>query len=729
MCAKNAFSTGTKVQKGPLSLVRAPLPYRFLEFKGRHRTVFSIAPAFGNIYPYKVSNQIKIQLPDGSVREVPSGTSPLDIANSISPRLAAVVVVARIKPLEPVAATTTEAALEASEEAMYSGHAPQAERVVDLTTPLTEDVSLELLKENDPAALRVVRHSAAHVMATAILELFPETKLGHGPATDSGFFYDVYREVPFTEADLAAIEARMAEVVARDERFERVEETRDQALADYTAHGEFMKVHFIERFTKEGEAISLYKNGNFTDFCRGPHVPSTARVKAFKLTSLAGAYWLGDEKNQQLQRLYGTAFFNTKDLDAHFKHLEEIKARDHRVLGKQLDLFSIQEVAGAGLIFWHPKGGLIRKIMEDWMREECIHRGYHMVFTPHIMRRELWKISGHEEVYSENMYPPMELDDAEYRLKPMNCPGHILIYKNSPKSYRDLPQRYAELGNVYRYERSGTMHGLLRVRGFTQDDAHIFCTRDQINSEIEGCLDFAEAVLKTFGFKEYRVELSTHQPGNSDFIGTPEEWAQAEGALHSVLTSRGLTFQTFPGEAAFYGPKIDVKLVDVLGRLWQLSTVQFDFKLPQRFELEYTGEDGGKHQPVMVHRALFGSVERFFGVLIEHYAGAFPMWLAPVQVGLVPISEKHLDYAKTVQQRLEAAGLRVELDASNNKMQGKIRDFGVQKVPFILIMGDKESATDSVSVRVRAKGDEGSVTIDAFIERAKALVAEHSMNL
>ena len=676
-----------------------------------------------------MSNQIKIQLPDGSVREVPSGTSPLDIANSISPRLAAVVVVARIKPLEPVAATATEAALEASEEAMYSGHAPQAERVVDLTTPLTEDVALELLKENDPAALRVVRHSAAHVMATAILELFPETKLGHGPATDNGFFYDVYREVPFTESDLALIEARMADVVARDEKFVRVEEPRDKTLTDYSAQGEFMKVHFIERFTKEGEAISLYKNGNFTDFCRGPHVPSTARVKAFKLTSLAGAYWLGDEKNQQLQRLYGTAFFNSKDLDAHFKHLEEIKARDHRVLGKQLDLFSIQEVAGAGLIFWHPKGGLVRKAMEDWMREECIRRGYHMVFTPHIMRRELWKISGHEEVYAENMYPPMELDDAEYRLKPMNCPGHILIYKSTPKSYRDLPQRYAELGNVYRYERSGTMHGLLRVRGFTQDDAHIFCTRDQINSEIEACLDFAEAVLKTFGFKEYRVELSTHQPGNPDFIGTPEEWAQAESALHGVLTKRGLAFQTFPGEAAFYGPKIDVKLVDVLGRLWQLSTVQFDFKLPQRFGLEYTGEDGQHHQPVMVHRALFGSVERFFGVLIEHYAGAFPLWLAPVQVGLVPISEKHLQYGESVKARLEAAGLRVELDVSNNKMQGKIRDFGVQKVPFILIMGDKESATDSVSVRVRAKGDEGSVTVDEFIARAKTLVAEHSMGL
>jgi threonyl-tRNA synthetase len=510
----------------------------------------------------------------------------------------------------------------------------------------------------------------------------------------------------------------------------QVIESREQGLADYTAHGEFMKVHFIERFTQPGDEISLYRNGNFTDFCRGPHVPSTGRVKAFKVMSIAGAYGLGDEKNQQLQRIYGTAFFNAKDLDAHFKQLEEIKARDHRVLGKQLDLFSIQEVAGAGLIFWHPKGGLVRKAMEDWMREECIRRGYAMVFTPHIMRRELWRISGHEDVYAENMYPAMTLDDAEYRLKPMNCPGHILIYKNSPKSYRDLPQRYAELGNVYRYERSGTMHGLLRVRGFTQDDAHIFCTREQINSEIEACLDFAEAVLTTFGFKEYRVELSTHQPGNPDFIGTPEEWAQAEGALHHVLTARGLSFQTFPGEAAFYGPKIDVKLVDVLGRLWQLSTVQFDFKLPQRFGLEYIGEDGAAHQPVMVHRALFGSVERFFGVLIEHYAGAFPLWLAPVQIGLVPISnEKHLAYAETVKQRLEAAGLRVELDASNGKMQSKIRDFGLQKVPFILILGDKEAATDSVSVRVRAKGDEGSVPLDAFLDRAKKLVADHSMEL
>jgi threonyl-tRNA synthetase len=669
------------------------------------------------------------------VREVPRGTTPLDIANSISPRLAAAVVVARVRPLTPVTTTANGTGAEeaSSESAMYGagGGSEDGSRLVDLKTPLNEDVELMLLKEQDEAALKVLRHSAAHVMATAVLELFPETKLGHGPATENGFFYDVYRETPFTEADLAAIEARMAEVVARDEPFVRVEEPREEGLAEYSQKGEFMKLYFIEKFTKPGEEISLYKNGDFTDFCRGPHVPSTGRVKAFKLTSLAGAYWLGDEKNKQLQRLYGTAFFNAKDLDAHFKRLEEIKARDHRVLGKQLDLFSIQEVAGAGLIFWHPKGGLIRKTMEDWMREECIRRGYDMVFTPHIMRRELWKISGHEGYYSDNMYPPMELDDAEYRLKPMNCPGHILIYKSNPRSYRDLPQRYAELGNVYRYERSGTMHGLLRVRGFTQDDAHIFCTPEQIVSEIEGCLDFAEAVLKTFGFHEYRVELSMRDPAKAgDFVGNASDWEHAESVLKSVLTKRGVQFKSILGEGAFYGPKIDIKLVDVLGRMWQLSTVQFDFNLPARFELEYKGEDGEMHRPVMVHRALFGSVERFFGVLIEHYAGAFPFWLAPVQVGLVPISsEKHMDYAEQVKKTLEAAGLRVELDARNEKMNAKIRDFGLQKVPFILVMGDKESQNGSVSVRTRGKGDQGSTPLADFIARAKALRDEHAMEL
>ncbi|HXC96880.1 MAG TPA: threonine--tRNA ligase [Edaphobacter sp.] len=681
-----------------------------------------------------MSEQIKIQLPDGSVREVARGTIPYDVAMSISPRLAAAVVVARIRPLTtPVVPgeTAMEEADEAQTEAgMYSSAAEQGERLVDLAAPLEEDVALELLKETDEGALKVVRHSAAHVMATAILELFPETKLGHGPATDNGFFYDVYRETPFTEDDLAAIEKRMAEVVARDEKFVREQESREMGLKDYREHGDFMKVHFIERFTKPGDQISLYRNGKFVDFCRGPHVPSTGRVKAFKVTSVAGAYWLGDEKNQQLQRVYGTAFFNAKDMEAHFKRLEEIKARDHRVLGKQLDLFSIQEVAGAGLIFWHPKGGMIRKTMEDWMRDECIRRGYEMVFTPHIMRREMWKISGHEGFYSQNMYPPMELDDAEYRLKPMNCPGHILIYKNSPKSYRDLPQRYAELGNVYRYERSGTMHGLLRVRGFTQDDAHIFCTPEQIESEIAACVEFADEVLKAFGFAEFKVELSTWDPKDQkSYVGSAEHWETAVASLKKVLDAKKIPYREIPGEAAFYGPKIDIKLVDVLGRLWQLSTVQFDFNLPQRFELEYTGEDGEKHRPVMVHRALFGSVERFFGVLIEHYAGAFPLWLAPVQVGLVPISEKHLGYAAAVKAKLEAAGLRVELDARNEKMNAKIREFTMQKVPFVLVLGDKEAACETVSVRTRGRGDEGSVAFGSFLERCKELMTTRAVPL
>jgi threonyl-tRNA synthetase len=687
------------------------------------------------------TEQIQVQLPDGSRRKVSRGTTPFEIATGISPRLAAAVVVARIRPLasstqvsesRPGAPTDADASSD-SEAAMYgaAGAGDDGTRLVDLAAPLNEDVELWLLKEADEAALKVLRHSAAHVMATAILELFPETKLGHGPATENGFFYDVYRETPFTEADLTAIEARMAEVVARDEPFVRVEEPREKGLSDYSAAGDFMKVYFIEKFTQPGDAISLYKNGGFTDFCRGPHIPSTGRVKAFKLTAIAGAYWLGDEKNQQLQRIYGTAFFSSKDLDAYFKRLEEIKARDHRVLGKQLDLFSIQEVAGAGLIFWHPKGGLIRKTMEDWMREECVRRGYNLVFTPHIMRRELWKISGHEGYYSENMYPPMELDDAEYRLKPMNCPGHILIYKSSPRSYRDLPLRYAELGNVYRYERSGTMHGLLRVRGFTQDDAHIFCTPGQIEDEVVACIDFAQSVLKTFGFSEFKVELSTWDPAKpKDYSGSAENWQRATDSLRHALERRAIPYRTIPGEAAFYGPKIDIKLVDVLGRMWQLSTVQFDFNLPARFELEYKGEDGELHRPVMVHRALFGSVERFFGVLIEHYAGAFPFWLAPVQVGLVPISsDKHLAYAEQVKAILEAVGLRVELDARNEKMNAKIRDFGLQKVPFILILGDKESSTNSVSVRTRGKGDQGSVALDEFVARAQKLVADKGTDL
>ena len=682
------------------------------------------------------TQNIAIHLPDGSVKEVPQGTTPLDIANSISPRLAAASVVARLTPLTANAPKTAdEQAGEGkpegeSESAMYLAESAAGPRLVDLTTPLMADTKLELLKESDPETLKVVRHSAAHVLATAVLELFPETKLGHGPATDAGFFYDFYREKPFTPEDLEAIEKKMAEVVARDEKFERMYELREQALAEFDKDGDFMKTHFVTKFTEAGSQVSFYRNGKFVDFCRGPHVPSTGRVKAVKVTKVAGAYWLGDEKNPQLQRIYGTAFFSKKEMDEYFAKLEEAARRDHRVLGKQLDLFSIQELAGAGLIFWHPKGGIIRKVMEDWMREECLRRGYQLVYTPHVARVNLWQTSGHEGFYAGNMFTPMELDDAMYRMKPMNCPFHILIYKNSPKSYRDLPARYAELGNVYRYERSGTMHGLLRVRGFTQDDAHIFCMPSQIESEVAACIDFAEAVLRTFGFAEFKVELSTWDPNDrTHYVGSDENWEFATRSLEKVLQAKGIPYKTIPGEAAFYGPKIDVKLVDVLGRLWQLSTVQFDFNLPARFELEYVGEDGGRHQPVMVHRALFGSVERFFGVLIEHYAGAFPLWLAPVQAGLVPISEKHTAYAAKVEAELKAAGLRVEVDARNEKMNAKIRDFALQKTPYTLVFGDKEEAAGAVNVRTRGKTEQSSMPLAEFIAKAKGLAASQSTEL
>jgi threonyl-tRNA synthetase len=677
-----------------------------------------------------IQTAIQVQLPDGTVKSFPAGATAFDVAMSISPRLAAASVVARIKPLHATSTTTDSPDEAATEASMYAANDLNAERLVDLSAPITVDVQLQLLTEKDPDALKVVRHSAAHVLATAVLELSPETKLGHGPATDAGFFYDFYRPTPFTPDDLKLIEAKMAEIVARDEKFVCEREPREKGLEEFKAGNDFMKVHFVEKFTQQGDEISLYRNGGFVDFCRGPHVPSTGRVKAYKVLSLAGAYWLGDEKNPQLQRIYGTAFFTQKDMDAHFARLEEAAKRDHRVIGKQMDLFSIQDLAGAGLIFWHPKGAMIRKIMEDWMRDECVRRGYSLVYTPHVARVNLWQTSGHEGFYSQNMFTPMELDDANYRMKPMNCPFHILIYKNSPKSYRDLPVRYAELGNVYRYERSGTMHGLLRVRGFTQDDAHIFCTPDQIEDEVVACIDFAQAVLETFGFKEFKVELSTWDPKDrAHYAGTDENWDLATQSLESALKRKQIPYKTIPGEAAFYGPKIDVKLVDVLGRLWQLSTVQFDFNLPARFELEYVGEDGERHQPVMVHRALFGSVERFFGVLIEHYAGAFPLWLAPVQVGLVPISERHVAYAEKIQQQLQKAGIRVELDGRNEKMNAKIRDLTMQKIPYILVMGDKEAEAEAVSVRTRGKGDGGSMPFTEFLARAESLVASKSTEL
>ncbi len=664
--------------------------------------------------PVTETSTIHVTLPDGSKKEVPKGATPLDIARSISPRLAEAALVAKIK--SPATEPTGS---------------KDGWQFADLTKPLQEDVEVRLLTDRDPEALEVYRHSSAHLLATAVLELFPETKLGHGPPTETGFFYDFYRPTPFTPEDLEQIEKRMAEVAARDEKFVREFIPRDEGLARFRSEGDFMKVHFIEQFTKAGEPISTYRNGKFVDFCRGPHIPSTGRIKAFKLLSIAGAYWLGDEKNQQLQRIYGTSFFSKKDLDQYITAQEEAKKRDHRVLGKQLDLFSIQELAGPGLIFWHPKGGLIRKEMEDWMREEYLKRGYSLVYTPHVFRVNLWQTSGHEGYYAQNMFTPMELDDADYRIKPMNCPGHILIYRDSLRSYRDLPVRLGELGTVYRYERSGVMHGLLRVRGFTQDDAHIFCTPEQIEDEIVGCMDFALAVLKSFGFSEYQVELSIWDPNDrKNFLGGDENWELAIRSLENALKRRDIPYKVIPGEAAFYGPKIDVKLVDAIGRPWQLCTVQFDFNLPKRFELEYVAEDGSRKQPLMVHRALFGSVERFFGVLIEHYAGAFPVWLSPVQVAVIPISEKHTEYGQKVAQQLKDARIRVELDARNEKMNAKVREHTLQKVPFLLVVGEKEAEAGTVNVRARGKQQpEGTVPLPQFIERVRRLIAEKSVGL
>ena len=638
---------------------------------------------------------ITVTLPDGSHKQVPAGTTPLEIAESISPWLA-------------------QAALVAQTDG----------QLVDLKHPLNESTHLHLLTSRDDEALEVYRHTSAHLLAAAVLELYPDTKLGIGPPTDQGFFYDFQRDEPFTPDDIEKLEARMHEIVKRDPPNERVWLPREETLERFRQLGEQMKVELIED-KAEGDTISIYRTEGFEDFCRGPHVPSMGRIKAFKLLSVAGAYWKGDENNARLQRIYGTSFFSKKDLNQHLHRLEEAKKRDHRKLGKELDLFSVQEAAGPGLIFWHPKGGTIRRIMEDWLREQYVKRGYGLVYTPHLARYDLWKTSGHADFYSKDMFSRMELDDAEYQLKPMNCPFHILIYKDRLRSYRELPVRLGELGTVYRYERSGVMHGLMRVRGFTQDDAHIFCTPEQVKSEVLGCIDFGLDILKTFGFDQYAIELSTWDGGGSDkYAGSPEEWKMAEDGLFQALKERDIEAKIMPDEAAFYGPKIDIKLVDAIGRPWQLSTVQFDFNLPRRFELEYIAEDGKAHQPVMVHRALWGSVERFFGVLVEHYAGAFPVWLAPVQTIVLPITDKQNDYATEVVKRLDEAGIRAEGDFRSTKVNAKIREAQLQKVPYMLVVGGREAEAGTVAVRHRKQGDLGGKTVDDFIKEVQQLIDE-----
>ncbi|MCU1294618.1 MAG: Ser-tRNA(Thr) hydrolase / threonyl-tRNA synthetase [Bryobacterales bacterium] len=638
-----------------------------------------------------------ISLPDGSQKVVPSGTRPIDVANSISPRLASDAIVARVDG-----------------------------QLFDLTRPLELDSRLDILTTRSPEARQVYRHSTAHLLAAAVLELFPETKLGIGPPTDTGFYYDFQRDKKFTPEDLEKIEAKMRELQQQNLPFERKMTTKEEGLRKYS--DDWMKRELIEE--RAGDVFSEYTLGpEFIDFCRGPHVPSSEKLKAFKLLSIAGAYWKGNEKNPQLQRIYGTAFFTKKELDEYLNRLEEAKRRDHRKLGQELDLFSIQELAGPGLIFFHPKGGTIRKLLEDWMRDQYQKRGYSLVYTPHIARSDLWETSGHYNFYSENMFDRMELDDAEYQLKPMNCPFHILIYRDRLRSYRDLPVRLGELGTVYRYERSGVMHGLLRVRGFTQDDAHIFCTPEQVEDEVVNCLQFAIDTLTTFGFTQYEAELSTWDAGVSGkYDGTADRWGLAESALKRATDRLGMKVKISPDEAAFYGPKIDVKLVDAIGRLWQLSTVQFDFMLPRRFGLEYIAEDGKSHQPLMVHRALYGSIERFFGILIEHYAGAFPVWLAPVQAVVLPITDRQNEYAKQVQDKLIAAGIRAELDDRSEKVNFKIREAQLQKVPYMLVIGDREAQAGQVSVRNRKQGDQGVKTLDHFLSELRGLIDSKAVN-
>ena len=547
-------------------------------------------------------------------------------------------------------------------------------------------------------------------MAHAVKRLFPEVKIAIGPSIQDGFYYDFDIEKTFTPEDLAAIEKEMASLIKANSPFVRKEVPREEAIRLFEGMGEMYKVELLREITDE--TVSLYEENGFVDLCRGPHLASTGRIAAFKLLSVAGAYWRGDEKNKMLQRIYGTSFNNTADLKKHLDLLEEIKKRDHRRLGKELDLFSVSDEIGSGLILWHPNGALIRKTIEDFWRNEHLKSDYQLLYTPHIAKLELWKRSGHLDFYKENMYSPMEIEGVDYELKPMNCPFHLAVYKSALRSYRDLPIRYAELGTVYRYERSGTLHGLMRVRGFTQDDAHIFCREDQIEEEILRVLDFTLFILRTFGFDQYDIFLSTRP---EKYVGSPENWERSTNALKSALEAKGLSFKVDPGEGVFYGPKIDIKVKDSLGRPWQCSTIQVDFNNPERFDITYRGTDGKEHRPIMVHRALMGSLERFFGILVEHYAGAFPLWLSPVQLSVLTISERHSEYAATFSAGLKKKGIRAELDVDSEKIGNKIRKSSVRKIPYSVIIGDKEATENSVMVRRRNGENIGPFSLEQLI--------------
>lgn len=589
------------------------------------------------------------------------------------------------------------------------------ESVVDLATPLQEDTVFQPITKDSLEGLDILRHSTAHIMAKAVRDIFgKDVKVAIGPSIENGFYYDFLREEPFSPDDFEAIEARMQEIVESRAEFKRREIDSQKARGIFEEEGEKYKVELIDDLATA--RITTYQVDDFVDLCRGPHLPDTTHIQAFKLLRVAGAYWRGDEKNDVLQRIYGTAFYDKKALKKHLNALEEAKKRDHRKLGKELELFTIQDQIGPGLILWQPKGAQLRRLIEDYWKDEHYRHGYELLYTPHIARQDLWKTSGHLDFYSDNMYSPMAIDDVKYQLKPMNCPFHIGVYNSSKRSYRDFPLRWAELGTVYRYERAGALHGLLRVRGFTQDDAHIFCRPDQLGEEIFNILDLNLLILRTFGFTEYDIYLSTRP---EKYVGTNENWDRATQALKQALEKKGLDYAIDPGEGVFYGPKIDIKIKDQLGRSWQCSTIQVDFNLPDRFDVTYTGSDNSEHQPIMIHRALMGSLERFIGVLIEHYAGVFPLWFAPVQARILNITDDQADYGEETFDLMRKAGIRIEKDLRNEKLNYKIREAQVAKIPYMLIIGDKEKADGTVTVRLRDGKNLPAMLVTDFIEKVK----------
>ncbi len=602
-------------------------------------------------------------------------------------------------------------------------------KIIDIHTPIRESGELKFITKKDPESLELLRHSLAHIMAQALKELYGDENvhLGIGPTTENGFYYDVEVEGKrLTEEDLPVIEEKMREIIKRNCPVEREELPRDEAIELFEKKKEIYKIDIIKHQIPEGEPISVYKQCEFVDLCRGPHIPSTGEAGAFKLVSLAGAYWRGKEGNPMLQRIYGVAFWTEKELKKYLNMLEEAKKRDHRKLGRELELFMITDEVGGGLALWLPKGAIIRNEIENAWKKEHIKRGYQLVYTPHVGKEQLWKTSGHVDFYRENMFPEMQIEEEGYFVKPMNCPFHVEIYKSKQRSYKELPLRLAELGTVYRYERSGVLHGLMRVRGFTQDDAHIICREDQVEDEIKGVLELILDTLRSYGFDEFQVFLST-RPEKS--VGDDRMWEIATDSLRKAIESVGLDYEIDEGGGAFYGPKIDVKIKDAIGRMWQCSTVQFDFNLPERFDMYYIGEDNKRHRPYMVHRAIFGSIERFIGVLLEHYAGLLPLWLAPVQAKIIPIADAHIPYAREVEQKLKEAGLRVETDERNERMNKKIRDAELQKIPYMLVVGDREAEDKTVAVRTKKKGNMGAMPVDEFIQKAKKIIEEKSLEL